>query len=146
MQKQLEQVAEFHRSFNVPIQNVFGAPDANTAALRIDLLEEEVNELSRAFVDRNEIEILDALADILYIWAGTVHACGAGHLIDQVFDEVHRSNMSKLTKEGKVLLRHDGKILKSDQYSPPDIWRIVSENDFNKNATIPEYMQIASPE
>jgi predicted HAD superfamily Cof-like phosphohydrolase len=93
---------------------------------RLEWLEEEVRELRKAVEEENLIEILDAFADIEYIHIGNLLTFGATEIHEKVFDEVHRSNMTK-TVNGKVLRREDGKIIKPDTYVKPDIKSIVDE-------------------
>jgi predicted HAD superfamily Cof-like phosphohydrolase len=73
------------------------------------------------------VEIADALGDILYIAFGTILRHGLQHKIEEVFDEIHRSNMSKLDKDGKPIFREDGKVLKSEFYFKPDIKKVLGE-------------------
>ena len=89
------------------------------AKLRVALLEEEVGEFVTASEKGDLIGIADALADIVYVVYGTALTYGID--LDSVLREVHRSNMSKLAADGKPLIREDGKVLKSEQYFPPDI-------------------------
>jgi predicted HAD superfamily Cof-like phosphohydrolase len=93
--------------------------DKSLARLRIALLEEEVSEFVTASEQGDLIGIADALADIVYVVYGTALTYGID--LGPVLQEVHRSNMSKLTSDGKPLIRDDGKVLKSEQYFPPDI-------------------------
>ena len=113
-------VAEFHRSFNLPMQR-FPTTEIgdDLAKLRIALLEEEVGEFVTASEKGDLIGIADALADIVYVVYGTALTYGID--LDSILHEVHRSNMSKLAADGKPLIRADGKVLKSEQYFPPDI-------------------------
>jgi predicted HAD superfamily Cof-like phosphohydrolase len=88
---------------------------------------EENDEYLEAALSGDLVQIADALGDKLYILCGTIVAHGMQHKITEVFEEIHRSNMSKLDSEGKPLYREDGKILKSDLYFPPDISSILEE-------------------
>jgi predicted HAD superfamily Cof-like phosphohydrolase len=113
-------VAEFHKAFELPMQGFPSAEvDCDLAKLRVALLEEEVGEFVAASEKGDLIGIADALADIVYVIYGTALTYGID--LDSVLREVHRSNMSKLTSEGKPLMREDGKVLKSERYFPPDI-------------------------
>src|SRR6266568_803166 len=89
------------------------------AKLRVALLQEEVSEFVTASENGDLVGIADALADIVYVVYGTALTYGID--LDAVLREVHRSNMSKLGRDGKPLIRDDGKVLKSDQYFPPDV-------------------------
>ena len=89
--------------------------------LRFDLMKEENEEYLDAAKKGDLIEIADALGDMLYILCGTILKHGLQHKIADVFQEIQRSNMSKLDKNGKPIYREDGKVLKSDLYFKPDI-------------------------
>ena len=111
--------------------NVFGQqtltkptlPGYGLGALRIDLIEEELDELKEAIVDQDIVEIADALTDILYVVYGAGHAFGID--LDKCYAEVHRSNMTKLDDDGKPLFREDGKVMKSSSYEPPNLSKII---------------------
>jgi predicted HAD superfamily Cof-like phosphohydrolase len=121
-------VADFHRAFGLPIQQLPDADiDPGLAQLRMDLVTEEVDELMVASEKGDLVAIADALADIAYVVYGTALTYGID--LDSVLREVHRSNMSKLGADGKPLIRQDGKVLKSDRYRPPDIAPIVGIPD-----------------
>jgi predicted HAD superfamily Cof-like phosphohydrolase len=117
-------VAEFHAAFNLPWQT---RPSVNVERslemLRISLLEEEVSELVTATHARDLVGIADALADITYVVYGTALTYGID--LDSVLSEVHRSNMSKLDRNGKPIIRADGKVLKSECYSPPNVVAVL---------------------
>lgn len=116
----LQTAIAFHQAFDLPLQ---ASPDVrideSLAALRVALLKEEANEFIDAVSDSDLVGIADALADIVCVVYGTAVTYGID--LDRVLAEVHRSNMSKLDKDGKPLLREDGKVVKSDQYFPPDV-------------------------
>ena len=118
-------VAEFHMAFNLPISELPNPGiEPDLARLRVDLLEEEVREFVLASDKNDLIGIADALADIAYVVYGTALTYGID--LDSVLREVHRSNMSKLDPDGKPLIRRDGKVLKSERYSPPDIASVLN--------------------
>lgn len=94
----LYQVAEFHRTFKHPVQSTPAIPSKQRCALRVSLLAEEVKELQQAIDDHDLVEIADALCDIQYVLAGAVLEFGLGEKFKSLFDEVHRSNMSKACK------------------------------------------------
>ena len=98
-------------------------PDDDLAQLRLDLIQEEVDELQDALDAKDIVEIADALTDILYVTYGAGHAFGID--LDTCFTEVQRSNMSKLGIDGKPIYRHDGKVLKGRNYSPPQLAKII---------------------
>ncbi|WP_345954775.1 nucleoside triphosphate pyrophosphohydrolase family protein [Mucilaginibacter sp. PAMB04168] len=91
----LSQVAEFHRTFKHPILETPAIPSKSRCDLRVSLLAEEVKELQQAINDQNIVEIADALCDIQYVLAGAILEFGLGEKFKALFDEVHRSNMSK---------------------------------------------------
>ena len=97
----LNQVAKFHKTFKHPIEESPVIPAAKRAQLRVDLLQEELNELSQAIKDNDLVEVADALCDLQYVLSGAVLEFGLGAKFKELFDEVQRSNMSKTcaTKE-----------------------------------------------
>ena len=148
----LNKVAEFHRTFKHPIIETPIIPSKQRCELRVSLLTEEVKELQAAINDNNLTEIADALCDIQYVLAGAILEFGLGEKFKSLFDEVHRSNMSKACKtieeayetinyykinescdadfkeEGGLFLVYrtiDHKVLKSVNYSPADLQSIL---------------------
>jgi predicted HAD superfamily Cof-like phosphohydrolase len=93
--------------------------------LRYNLIKEENEEYLQACQDGDLVEIADALGDQLYILFGTILKHGLQHKIEEVYDEIHRSNMSKLDENGLPIFREDGKILKSTRYFRPEIKSIL---------------------
>jgi predicted HAD superfamily Cof-like phosphohydrolase len=119
-------VAQFHEAFG--IQNNEQPKADLTAAdvqLRFDLMKEENEEYLEAAQSGDLIEIADALGDQLYILCGTILRHGLQHKITEVFEEIQRSNMSKLDANGQPIYRADGKVLKSELYFKPDIAKIL---------------------
>jgi NTP pyrophosphatase (non-canonical NTP hydrolase) len=98
------------------------------ATLYMDLIKEEFLELQSAFKDFDAVEVADACADLIWVIEGLAHTMGIP--MQKVWNEVARSNLSKVSESGKVIKREDGKILKPDTYSPPDI-KTVLENSKN---------------
>lgn len=125
MKKQIKQLKEFHKSFNLPMRNTPSIIPQKEYNLRHRILREEVFELLIAEKERNIIEVTDAIVDCLYVLLGTAVQFGVADKIEECFDEVHRSNMSKLDKTNKPVMRADGKVMKSDLYSPPDLRKIL---------------------
>lgn len=148
----LNQVAEFHRTFNAPILDKPQIPSKERVALRISLLQEELKELQEA-IDQNDIvEVADALCDLQYVLSGAVLEFGLGEKFADLFNEVHRSNMSKAcsneeeinetlqlySERGEevyteimgnkinVLRKGDQKVLKNKYYSPADLQKIIN--------------------
>lgn len=119
-------VAAFHATFGLPGNDSPTADvPADLAALRVRLLAEEVEEFAVATDERDLVGIADALADIVYVAYGAAVTYGID--LDAVLAEVHRSNMTKLDADGRVLLREDGKVMKSDRYTPPDVASVLRE-------------------
>lgn len=118
----LEAVREFHTVFSAITK---AEPDIADKALndfRVRLLQEELDELKDALAQNDIVEVLDALTDLQYVLDGAFLAFGLHALKKPAFDEVHRSNMSKLGRDGKPVLREsDNKVLKGPDYTPPDL-------------------------
>ncbi|TXF91757.1 hypothetical protein FUA23_00805 [Neolewinella aurantiaca] len=145
--KALEDVAEFHRTFHLPVLDSPQIPDADRCRLRINLLREELKELEEAIAANDLVEAADAFADIQYVLSGAILEFGLGEKFRGLFEEVHRSNMSKtcasreeaeatvahylklgqnssIETSGDVFLVYredDRKVLKNVNYSPADI-------------------------
>ena len=96
--------------------------------LRIDLIKEELDELSQAMENKDLLEVADALTDILYVTYGAGHAFGIN--LDKCFDEVQNSNMSKLDENGKPIYNEHGKVMKGPNYFKPNLSKFVSWLDF----------------
>ena len=124
----IQHVEKFHDSFG--IENNYKPTSELTEKdyiLRYKLMREENEEYLEAAQNNDLIEIADALGDQLYILCGTILKHGMQHKITEVFEEIQRSNMSKLDKNGKAIYREDGKILKSDLYFKPNIKDIIEK-------------------
>lgn len=126
MKKRIAAVKEFHSTFGLGIEESPVA-DLGTAKnlLRYNLMKEENEEYLEAAENNNLTEVADALGDMLYILCGTIIEHGMQHKIEEVFDEIQSSNMSKLGADGKPIYREDGKVLKGPNYFKPDIARIL---------------------
>lgn len=124
----IKSLLEFNNAFDIPKLTHPNIGPSDLIELRIKLLEEEVKEYADAARAGDLIEILDALADIGYILAGTIINHGMQDIYDDAFDEVHRSNMAKLV-DGKVLRRSDGKVMKPEGWQPPDLAQFLSDSD-----------------
>lgn len=124
----IEQVKEFADTFNIEYSNDMNAIiDESIIDLRFRLMQEENLEYLEAAKNKDIVEIADALGDILYILCGTILAHGLQHKIVEVFNEIQRSNMSKLDVNGKPVFREDGKILKGPNYFQPKIKEILDK-------------------
>ena len=147
----LNGVIKFHEVFKHPIQKTPGIPDKKRCDLRVELIQEELNELQQAIIDNDMIEVADALCDIQYVLSGAVLEFGLGNKFSDLFNEVQRSNMSKACEtqqeaeetvayyakqgidayfapsDGKFLIyrKSDNKTLKSINYSPSDLNKIL---------------------
>lgn len=144
----LNEVAKFHETFGMPILEEPAVPSAERCALRVNLLQEELDELKEALAEKDIVEVADALCDLQYVLSGAILEFGLAKKFKSLFDEVQRSNMSKTCKsmeeakatlahykkekgtEGRIVQREDlylvyrlkdGKVLKSVEYSPADI-------------------------
>ena len=122
MQKQLDAVAAFHNAFGVGIANTpVGNISKEINELRHKLMAEENNEYLEAANTNDLVEVADALGDMLYILCGTILSHGMQHIIEEVFDEIQDSNMSKLGADGKPIYREDGKVMKGPNYRRPNL-------------------------
>ena len=118
---------EFNRAFEIPKLDAPGLGPSELVELRIKLLTEEVQEYAEAARAGDLVEVLDALADIGYILAGTIINHGMQNIYDDAFNEVHRSNMAKLV-DGKVIRREDGKVLKPEGWQPPQLAQFLPDD------------------
>ena len=117
---------EFNQAFDIPKLDSPDIGPEELIELRIKLLREEVEEYAEAARAGDLVEVIDALADIGYILAGTILNHGMQNIYDDAFDEVHRSNMAKLV-DGKVLRREDGKVMKPQGWTAPQLAQFVSK-------------------
>jgi predicted HAD superfamily Cof-like phosphohydrolase len=124
----IEAVATFHDSFGIK-NNYTPTTDLEEGQieLRHRLMQEENEEYLEAAKEGDIVEIADALGDQLYILCGTIMKHGMQDVIEDVFQEIQRSNMSKLGEDGKPIYREDGKILKGKNYFKPDIKSILNK-------------------
>ena len=118
-----EKVKEFMNVFGQEIKNKAEFPNEKIIDLRKKLIEEEFQELKDAIKDNDIVEVADALTDILVVTYGAGVAFGID--LDKCFEEVHRSNMSKLSQEGKPIYNEFGKVMKGPNYSPPDLKKFI---------------------
>tara|TARA_B100000965_G_scaffold404534_1_gene435546 strand:- start:470 stop:853 length:384 start_codon:yes stop_codon:yes gene_type:complete len=118
-----ELVEDFMEAMGQEVNAVPSFPEEEIQRLRLDLIEEELDELHYAMDNKDMVEIADALGDLLYVVYGAGHAFGID--LDECFKEIHASNMSKLGPDGKPIKREDGKVLKPDTFFPPDLKSIL---------------------
>ena len=116
-------VKTFMNTYGQEIKERATFPENKIVQLRIDLIEEELNELKEAVKNNDIVEVADALTDILYVTYGAGHSFGVD--LDKCFDEVQRSNMSKLGVDGKPIYNESGKVMKGPDYFAPDLKKII---------------------
>ena len=119
-----EKVRLFMKTYGQEVKDKAGFSDAKTNKLRIDLIKEELEELTEAMQDENLLEVADALTDILYVTYGAGHAFGID--LDKCFEEVQNSNMSKLGEDGKPIFNEAGKVMKGPNYFKPDLSKYLN--------------------
>ena len=126
MKNKIKAVQEFHEAFGLGVQQ---SPVANLSMqklkLRFDLMDEENKEYLEAAENNDLVEVADALGDMLYILCGTILEHGMQYKIEEVFNEIQRSNMSKLGADGTPIYREDGKVMKGPNYFKPNIESIL---------------------
>jgi predicted HAD superfamily Cof-like phosphohydrolase len=126
MIRQLEAVAEFHDSFGLGVSYEMKADlGISKNELRFNLVKEENEEYLEAVQNNDLTETADALGDMLYVLCGTILEHGLQHKIEEVFEEIQRSNMSKLNHDGKPIYREDGKVMKGPNYFKPNFATIL---------------------
>ena len=126
MQKQLDAVKQFHTVYKLGFSEILKNDLGETKnLLRYNLMKEENEEYLEAVQNKDMVEIADALGDMLYILCGTIIEHGLQDKIEAVFDEIQRSNLSKLGQDGQPLYREDGKVMKGPNYFKPDFSAIL---------------------
>ena len=117
-------VGIFMKTFGQEVKNKPSFSTDKINKLRLDLIKEELSELTDAMNNKDLLEVADALTDILYVTYGAGHAFGID--LDKCFDEVQNSNMSKLDEKGKPVYNESGKVMKGPNYFKPDLTKFVS--------------------
>jgi len=126
MKNKLKAVEEFHNAFGITNRETpIAFTNDKEIKLRFDLMAEENEEYLEAAKNNDLVEVADALGDMLYILCGTMLSHGMQHKIEDVFNEIQRSNMSKLGADGKPIYREDGKVMKGPNYFKPNIKKIL---------------------
>lgn len=152
----LESVKEFHQTFNHPVLSNPTIPDNSRCELRINLMQEELNEIKEGIKNNDIVEVADGLCDLMYVLAGSIHEFGLGDKFEELFKEVQRSNMSKACDneyEAKLTVEHyfkkdgtiaeykqkgdkwivyrtsDNKLLKSINYSSANLEQIIKNGN-----------------
>ena len=116
-------VKTFMNTYGQEIRDKASFPDKKIVQLRIDLIQEELNELKDAITSNDIIEVADALTDILYVTYGAGHSFGIN--LDKCFDEVQDSNMSKLDENKQPIYSENGKVMKGPNYYPPNLKKVI---------------------
>tara|TARA_B100001996_G_scaffold308514_1_gene250030 strand:- start:51 stop:422 length:372 start_codon:yes stop_codon:yes gene_type:complete len=116
-------VKKFMETFGQEVKTKAGFPSDKVVKLRYDLIKEELDEFAQAIKDKNLVEVADSLTDILYVTYGAGIAFGID--LDKCFDEVQRSNMSKLGEDGKPIYNENGKVMKGPKYFQPDLKKFI---------------------
>ena len=119
-----EKVGVFMKTFNQDVKDSSSLSTDKINSLRISLINEELEELKQAILEKNLTEVADALTDILYVTYGAGHAFGIN--LDKCFEEVQNSNMSKLGPDGKPIYNEKGKVMKGPDYFKPNLSRFVA--------------------
>ena len=124
----LDRVQEFHETYGLPVETEQTSGNGQTKQLRINLLQEELDELKEALDNNDLVETLDALIDLQYVLDGAFLSFGMQDVKEAAFNEVHRSNMSKLGEDGKPIRREgDGKVMKGPNYFKPDMKQFIKD-------------------
>ena len=118
-----EKVKTFMMTYRQEVKESASFPDENIIKLRLKLIKEELEELEQALNDKNLLEVADALTDILYVTYGAGHSFGIN--LDACFEEVQRSNMSKLGEDGKPIYNEYGKVMKGPNFSKPNLKQFI---------------------
>ena len=116
-------VKAFMNTYGQDVKEKASFPEDSIVQLRVDLIEEELNELKEAIKNNDIVEVADALTDILYVTYGAGHSFGVN--LDKCFDEVQRSNMSKLGEDGKPIYNDSGKVMKGPNYFAPNLKKLL---------------------
>ena len=119
-----DKVGTFMKTFGQEVKTKPSFSTDKINKLRLDLIKEELTELTEAMNNKDLLEVADALTDILYVTYGAGHAFGIN--LDKCFDEVQNSNMSKLDENGKPIYNEDGKVMKGPKYFKPDLTKFVN--------------------
>ena len=120
-----ESVKKFMEKFGQEIKEKASFPNDKITSLRYDLIKEELSELKEAMDNKDIKEVADALTDILYVTYGAGHAFGIN--LDECFNEVQNSNMSKLGEDGKPIYNENGKVMKGPKYFKPNLNKIIKQ-------------------
>jgi len=117
-------VRDFMLACDQDVETTPGFPDSDTVFLRVKLIREELRELEEAIAYNDIVEVADALSDLLYVIYGAGHTFGVN--LDKCFEEVHRSNMTKLGRDGRAIKNEFGKVMKGPNYEEPNLKKVLS--------------------
>ena len=120
-----QSVKLFMQIFGQEVKSKSEFPSERITKLRCNLIKEELNEFEKAVKDKNLKEVADSLTDILYVTYGAGHAFGIN--LDECFEEVQKSNMSKLGEDGKPIYNEQGKVMKGEKYFKPDLSKFIKK-------------------
>ena len=127
MKHQIEAVKIFHEIYKLSYkENPTTEIGLDKIKLRFNLMAEENQEYLQAAKNNDLVEVADALGDMLYILCGTIIEHGMQDKIEEIFDEIQKSNLSKLGEDGKPIYRNDGKVMKGPNYFKPDIFKVLN--------------------
>tara|TARA_B100000686_G_scaffold291030_1_gene318784 strand:- start:327 stop:740 length:414 start_codon:yes stop_codon:yes gene_type:complete len=134
--KPLQRVQKFHQTFQVETSKTPCIPEKSICQLRIDLIQEELNELKEAFDNNDIVGIADALGDLSVVVDGTYDVCGLSDYKEPISEEIFNSNMSKADENGRPIFREDGKVLKGPNYFRPNLHKVLGlkNQEDNDNA------------
>ena len=121
-----EKVGLFMSTFGQEVKKKSELSSEKTNSLRLSLIQEELDELTKAIKENDILEVADALTDILYVTYGAGHSFGIN--LDKCFEEVQKSNMSKLGKDGKPIYNENGKVMKGPDYFKPDLSKFLTKS------------------
>ena len=121
-----EKVGLFMSTFGQEVKKKSELSSEKINSLRLNLIQEELDELTKAIKENDILEVADALTDILYVTYGAGHAFGVD--LDKCFDEVQKSNMSKLGKDGKPIYDESGKVMKGPNYFKPNLSKFINND------------------
>jgi predicted HAD superfamily Cof-like phosphohydrolase len=128
MKKQLKQTKEFNKTFgHITGDEDLSFPPEKIQKLQEKLIAEELEEFKQAQKNEDLVEVADSLVDLIYVVMGAAHHYGMSELLEECFDEIHESNMSKADENGEPVIKDDGKVLKGDGYFEPDLTSIIEK-------------------
>ena len=122
----IQLLTNFNKAYKLPVNRKPTLISIEESNLKFKLIQEELNEYKEACSDEDLVEVCDAIIDLTYVIYGMVVQHGLTEVFDKMFEEVHKSNMSKL-ENGKVLTRSDGKILKGSEYFKPNLKKYLND-------------------